>query len=110
MCIGSSRTTLQPRPHCPPPAPPTIVYVHITKPLPPYALRHHFESCGPVESVILHPQNLRYAMIRFTHAKHAANAIRLLANTQVCGMALTVERHDSSTGEIRSLFAHSHVR
>lgn len=92
------------------PAPPTsicdpqLLLVHITRPLPEYALQHQFEAFGIVTSVKLLEEDGCYAMVRFEDPSCAAAAVKGLHKSSICGMTLTVEVSDAPSGTLRAKF------
>lgn len=112
---GRPQAAVTPNPRAPQrpeqnPAPPTsicdsqLLLVHITRPLPEYALQHQFEAFGTVSSVKLLEEDGCYAMVRFEDPSCAASAVKGLHKSSMCGMTLTVEASDAPSSTLRAKF------
>lgn len=84
---------------------PAVLLVHITRPLPEYALQHEFSKYGTVTSAKLLEEDGCYAMVHMEDPTAAANAATALNKSQLCGMALTVEVSDNQNSALRPKFA-----
>jgi RNA recognition motif. (a.k.a. RRM, RBD, or RNP domain) len=76
---------------------PAVLLVHITRPLPEYALQHEFSKYGTVTAVKLLQEDGCYATVHMEDAVCAAKAASSLDKSQICGMTLTVEVSDNQS-------------